>query len=425
MTVDLPIPDAQQFGAFKRGDEQALEQIYRLEYDGLLVLAVEQLGDDLSNVGARVAQEAMLDAWQSRTRFDDSAGLVAYLHAAVKDQAAIARRKHAALHHRQGAHATPVKAAEPTPTADESWGQIYAVLHTPVVDHDALIEEARQAKKHHAAAHVQTVGRKGSWIIPTALVVIAVVAIVLGQRWMQSRGADIAVTKALDSNDARTITSQRGQRGTITLGDETRAKLGSDSKLKVPKEFGSTYRTLELTGAAHFDVASGNAMPFTVRVGNMDVVASGTAFTVRAYPEDSSTTVMVSEGSVNVRVRDTRDDHAVAAGEAVRVKADGSLVPLEQSARDVTFAWARDSLVFDNARLDEVVPQLQRWFDMKVGIADPSLYDRRVTTRFSLESSAAALAAVATAAGLTTGFGEDDITLFKEPEAAPAANKKR
>ena len=60
---------------------------------------------------------------------------------------------------------------------------------------------------------------------------------------------------------------------------------------------------------------------------------------------------------------------------------------------------ARDSLVFDNARLDEVVPQLQRWFDMKVGIADPSLYDRRVTTRFSLESSGAALEAVCRCGG--------------------------
>ena len=425
MTVDLPIPDAQQFEAFKRGDERALEQIYRSEYAGLLLMAAEKLGDEMSSASSRVAQEAMLDTWQGRAQFDDPAGLVAYLGAAVKDQAAIARRKHAALHHRQGGHPTPVKVAEATPTADESWGNIYSAIHAPVVDHDKLIEEARVAKKHHAAAHVQTVGKKGSWIIPAALVVVAVVAIVFGQRWMQSRGADMAVTRALESNDARTVTSNRGQRGAVTLGDETKAKLGSDSQLKVPKEFGSTFRTVELTGTAHFEVAKDNPMPFTVRVGNMDVVATGTVFTVRAYPEDSTTTVMVSEGSVDVRVRDTKDNHTVSAGDAFRIKSDGSLAPLEGSARDVSFAWARDSLVFENARLDAVVPQLQRWFDMKVGIADPALYDRRVTTRFSLESSAGALAAVANAAGLTTGFGEDDITLFKEPEAQPAAKKKR
>ena len=339
MTVDLPIPDSQQFEAFKKGNEQALEQIYRLEYDGLLAQANELLDADLSNAKSRVAQEAMMDAWQSRARFDDAAGLAAYLTAAVKDQAAIARRKHAALHHRQGEHAPSVKPVEVTTSLDESWAQIHASLHAPAVDHEKLIEEARVAKKHHAAAHVQTVGRKGSWIIPTALVVVAVVAIVFGQRWMQSRGVDMAVTRALESNDARSITSNRGQRGAVTLGDETKAKLGSDSKLKVPKEFGSTFRTLELTGTAHFEVAKDNPMPFTVRVGNMDIIATGTVFTVRAYPEDSTTTVMVSEGGVNVRVRETSDNHAVNAGEAVRVKPDGSLAQLEGSARDVTFAW--------------------------------------------------------------------------------------
>ena len=40
----------------------------------------------------------------------------------------------------------------------------------------------------------------------------------------------------------------------------------------------------------------------------MDIVATGTDFTVRAFADDSLPGVMVREGSVHVRVRDTGDE---------------------------------------------------------------------------------------------------------------------
>ncbi|MES2521568.1 MAG: FecR domain-containing protein [Gemmatimonadota bacterium] len=415
MTVALPTPDVQAFRAFTGGDEHALESIFRSEYDALIAQATEALGPECAHNSGRVVQQAMLAAWRRRSEFTDPSGLVAFLEAAVQDEAAVQKRKHSALHHGKHLHSAPPAAPRHTriPTPDEAVAAIHATLHAPPPDHDRLIEEARQAKKHHAAEHVQTVGRKTSWVIPTVLVVVAVVVIIAAQRWAQDRGSDIAATKALQSEEARDISSLRGQRGTVTLGDDSRATVGSDSRIRVPKEFGLSLRTLELTGTARFVVSQGKPLPFTVRVGNMDIVATGTDFTVRAFADDSLPSVMVREGSVQVRVRDTGDEHTVSAGQAVRIARDGSLSPLPAAGSDAMFAWTRDSLVFNDTPLRDVVPQLARWYDLKLAIGDPSLNDRRVTARLGLESSGTALETVVKAAGLATEFGAEKEVVLK------------
>jgi ferric-dicitrate binding protein FerR (iron transport regulator) len=410
MTVALPTPDVQQFQAFTQGDEAALKSIFRTEYDALIARAEEALEPDLAHAASRVVQQAMLATWRRRTEFTAPTGLVAFLEASVQEEAANQRRRHASLHRHPTAAATP---HPPTPTVDEAIASLDATLHAPSPDHDQLLEEARSAKKHHAAEHVQSVGRKTNWVIPVVLAVVAIVVIVAAQRWVQARGGDIVATKALESNEAREIASQRGQRGTVTLGDDSRARIGSDSKLRVPKEFGRNVRTLQLTGTARFAVADGKAMPFTVRAANMDITAQGTEFAVRAFPDDSAISVMVDQGSVHVRVRDSGDDHTVEAGQAVRVSRDGSVSPLDGAARDGMFAWTRDSLIVTDMPLRDVVPQLVRWYDLKLALGDPAVGDKRISVRLGLESSGTALEAVRQAAGLKIEFGNDKAVVLK------------
>jgi ferric-dicitrate binding protein FerR (iron transport regulator) len=122
---------------------------------------------------------------------------------------------------------------------------------------------------------------------------------------------------------------------------------------------------------------------------------------------------MVKEGSVRVHVRESDVDHAVAAGQAVRINSDGTLAPLTADARDAAFAWTRDSLVFADAPLKDVVPQLIRWYDLKLALGDPSLGDKRISARLGLQSSGAALEAIRKTAGLTLEFGADKETILK------------
>ncbi|MEQ1692942.1 MAG: FecR domain-containing protein [Gemmatimonas sp.] len=422
MADQLQPIDSAQFTAFKSGDEQALTALFRSRYDSLVAHAREALGPDLAHFSGRVAQQATLGVWSRRTDFDNAPGVTSALQEAVVGEAAQQRRRHAALHTRQGgaAHAPHVSAM----SADEAVQKLLEALHPAKVDHEKAVGEVQATRKHHAAQHVQKVGKGGGWKGPTALIVVLGIVIVYGMKLMNAGGADIAVTKALAADDARTLSSQRGQRGTVDLSDGSKAKIGSDSKLRLPIEFGSTMRTLQLTGTAAFTVGAGQPLPFTVRAGSAIITATGTQFTVRAFEEDSAVMLSVDEGSVSVRVKDVRGETAVAAGKAVRVGLDGAVKEMDDAARALSFAWVRDTLSFVDAPVKHVLPELIRWFDLKASLADAALGERTVSLQIGMQSSGEALSMLAKAANLSVGFDKDDKVVLTDAGVVPAKSPK-
>ena len=419
----LQPPDLTQFRAFTAGDEHALVKIYRTQYDALLGQARDALGPELTHFSGRVAQQAMLTTWDHRGRYENVAELTSALSVAVREEAALQRRKHVALHHGDtiAAHTPHVS----VPSADEAVDRLVAELHAAPIDHAQALTEAQTARKHHAAAHVQSVGKGRGWVLPVVLIAVAGVAIVAAMRWVGASGAEVAATNALKADNARNLSSARGQRGMVTLNDGSKARIGSDSKLRMPADFGGTIRTLELTGTANFTVAAGQPQPFVVRAGNAVIVATGTQFTVRAFEEDSSVYIGVDEGSVSVRQKDTRTETSLAAGKSMRLARDGSVQMLDDATRQLALEWVHDTLVFNDAPVKIVLPELIRWFDLKASLADKSLGERKVSLRIGLQSSGEALKAMAAAANLSVGFDKDDKVLLSDMTAIPTpANAK-
>lgn len=428
MSIVLPTPDAALAARFAGGDENALATLYRQQYDSLLSAARHVLGDDLAHYRGRVAHKAMLDAWVARDRFQNATALGAFLEEAIQQEAGVQRRKHAALHHRgsgidSGSHVT-------VPDVEEAMRQLLAEVHAPAIDHDAALAEARAVKRAHAKAHVERVGSRPKWVLQAIGAVAVLVGIFVFQRWMTRSSENVAVDRALKGEEVQTLTSGRGQRGTLTLRDGTKATMGSESLLRVPPEFANSQRTVQIEGTATFAVTPDTVMAarqFAVRAGDLTVTAHGTVFSVRYYPEDSTAYVQVSEGTVSVhdRVRNTRQE--LKAGEGLRLTRDGQLGPLEGMERDVALAWTRDTIVFDKAPLKLVVPELVRWFGLNAQLADESIGDRPVSMRVALASSGDATKALTQAANLAITFGQNDRIEFRDANAvppAPAGKKK-
>jgi len=405
-------------------EEHELTTSYRAHYDVLLAQAREALGGEIEHFSGKVAQQAMLVTWTRRAEFTTPDEFTAALMEATKGEAATQRRKHAALHSREGtAKRTPHVT---TLTADEAVAKLVATVHAAPVDHDSAVSAAHQARKHHAAEHVQQVGRKSSWKVPAALVVVLGIAIVAGMKWMAAAGTAVAVKKALGADNARTLSAARGQRGNVDLADGTKARIGSDSRLKMPNAFGTTMRTAEVEGSVSFTVAAGQPLPFTIWAGNAIVTATGTRFTVRAFEEEKAVVVGVEEGSVSVSVKDAREETAIPAGQAARITPDGKVTMIDAPAKDFALAWVRDSLAFADTPASVVLSELGRWFALSASLADSSLGARAVTMRIGLESSGDAIAAFAKAANFSIGFDKQDkVVLSDAPVAPPAPATKR
>jgi ferric-dicitrate binding protein FerR (iron transport regulator) len=427
MTVVLPTPDAALVAKMASGDQTALTTLYQELYDGLAQRAAEVLPADLAHFRGRVAERAMLNAWQARERFQNPVALVDFLDEMVKQESDVQKRKHASLHRREGQGASAHVAV---PTASEAVAKLMEALAP--VDHDKAMAEAREMKKAHAKEHVARVGGRPKWILPTALGAVAVVAIIGLQKYLDKAGVDASIDRALKSDGVQTLSAGKGQRGSLTLRDGTKAAIGSDSKLRVPEEFATPkQRTIALEGTATFTPtppgAGPEALPFSVRAGNATITASGGVFTVRNYAEDNAVTVDVKEGTVQVKDRESGKTQDVAAGSAIKF-AGGTITPLEGVARDVAMAWTRDSLVFDNQPLKAVLPELVRWFSLNAAITDASVESRPVSMRVALSSSGDATKALTAAANLAIQFGKDDRIEFMDAAkggAAPAPAKKK
>jgi transmembrane sensor len=196
---------------------------------------------------------------------------------------------------------------------------------------------------------------------------------------------------------ARVAQTVRGGRQELRLADGTRVVLGPASTLRYPAEFGTGPRDVELTGEGYFEVVHDAAHPFRVRAGHAAAEDIGTAFSVRAYPEDSAVRVVVAEGSVALG--------AAAAGAAPAVPltpgqlgslARGSAVPTVRRVNVAAYlGWMEGRLAFDETPLAEVVAQLGRWYDAPFRIADPALASRTLTASFTSEPLADVLAALA------------------------------
>jgi ferric-dicitrate binding protein FerR (iron transport regulator) len=420
MPVTAPPIDRDTFAALQRDDLSALERIFRDHYPGLIQEAAQV---EEARFAPVIVERAFVDAWQRRATFETPRALETFLHDAVHDRAVRERSRHAALHRFEafeGVRVAPSAAAEPTPV-DAAWAQVVAMVQAPPPDTEAAAHVRADVSRHTAAEHAAALAepriRMGPLIIIAVLVVIALAAL-----WQVDRaGADAVVTKALSAPDVRVLSSLPGQRGTTTLGDGSRVTLGPTSKLHIPARFGTDLRALRLEGTASFEVAPGE-QPFQVRARDASIVATGTAFGVRADSADDVVTVGVREGEVVVKAEDA--SRTVAAGGAVAVAADGTMRDPSPAALEEALGWVDGQFVVNKRPLREVLPKIARWYGLDLTVNNPALLDRVVTLRAGLASSRDVIPALEKSAGLKFGYEGRKMVLRDTSEAVPEPEKK-
>ncbi|MGQ3050932.1 MAG: FecR family protein [Roseateles sp.] len=177
-----------------------------------------------------------------------------------------------------------------------------------------------------------------------------------------------------------------GEQRTVMLDDGSRMLLNTDTQVRV--SFDGKQRTVNVRGGeALFEVAKDPSRPFVVRVSGSEVVAVGTAFSVRFAPlaaaAPNELTVTLIEGQVKVRRAAEASVEAVApgapvamqAGERLRLAhgADSATVQSPKVDRpnvDQVTAWKRNEAVFDATTLGDAVSEMNRYSRTKIVLLD-------------------------------------------------------
>lgn len=227
-----------------------------------------------------------------------------------------------------------------------------------------------------------------------------------------------------------------GEAQTVMLADGSRMFLNTDTRVEV--DLDSKQRHVRIhRGEAAFEVAKELARPFVVRAAASEVVALGTAFSVRLTPaaagtgESQAVTLAVTllEGMVAVRPVAGSKDHDMAPvqallmrpGERVRLaKASGrDAVAREQIDRprlDQVTAWRRNEAIFDRTSLMDAVAEMNRYSTKRlVLMGDLAQSDRLVSGQYRTGDNAGFANALATLHGLVVREREGRLELSKGP----------
>lgn len=219
--------------------------------------------------------------------------------------------------------------------------------------------------------------------ILTAAAAVVVISVASGGTILSRQHAarPEAVARALPP---REVSTDRGQRARVQLGDGSTVVLGVLSRLRFPADFGTRTRELELEGEAYFEVVHDSLHPFVVRAGGSRIVDLGTAFVLRSYPSDARVRVVVAEGNVSLGadVPGAPAATVLTRGQAGRL-ARGELVPRIEAVDPAAYTdWISGRLTFDNAPLSEVIADLGRWHSVQIKLADSSLAHETLTASF-------------------------------------------
>lgn len=191
----------------------------------------------------------------------------------------------------------------------------------------------------------------------------------------------------------------------IALRDGSIVTLGARSRMEVRFEAGARLVTLG-DGQAFFSVEKDPNRPFIVQSGDTQVRVTGTKFNLHKGP--AGLRVTVEEGVVEVSVQpklppagqvaasatakpfgreptETVVPKAtLLAGQQIVSSNDGKLENIKQTAATVPpSAWRSGRLIYSNARLAELVADLNRYFDGAITLESAAVGDIRFSGVFS------------------------------------------
>jgi ferric-dicitrate binding protein FerR (iron transport regulator) len=252
------------------------------------------------------------------------------------------------------------------------------------------------------------------------------------QRSSQKRHSGSGKT---DSN--KEFVTRDGDRQTILLPDGTKVRLNTGSRLRYDSNMlRKDERTVTLSGEAFFDVAKDKDRCFVIHTDKIAIRVLGTVFNVKAYPRDKTTEATLMGGSIELTVNnkpyqkfllkpkekfalidETPDSRGPTGSHNAAVSRDTAwqsdpaspphtarkeklviqdiqAVEVEDKEYVREVSWVDDKLVFQNETLEELAPEMERWFNITIEIRNQSIGNYHFTGIFHKETIDQALSAL-------------------------------
>lgn len=193
------------------------------------------------------------------------------------------------------------------------------------------------------------------------------------------------------SQTIRTLYTEKGVKGFVTLPDGSKVWLNSDSKLTYPDQFDTHSRNVKIEGEAYFDVKKDSLCPMIVTTNkDFSIEVYGTTFNIRSYADDSQAEATLYSGAITMRYKKNTKDEILQLhpNESFIYSGGIKAIPtqINHKVPENQAAWKTGKLIFDNTPIEEALKTLERWHGTKFIIQNPNIYKHRISAEFTAES---------------------------------------
>ncbi|MCD7898615.1 MAG: DUF4974 domain-containing protein [Bacteroides sp.] len=166
----------------------------------------------------------------------------------------------------------------------------------------------------------------------------------------------------------------RGGEYSLFLSDGTKVYLNSMSSLRFPVRFIGDQRMVELVGEAYFEVAN-HTKPFVVKANGFEVEVLGTIFNISSYQNENHQTTLI-HGSVKVQT-ESGFNCILEPSEQAYQKSDSNELGVRKVDVMQYTSWVNGKIYFRDARLEDIMNILARWYDIDIFYLEPSVKNLR------------------------------------------------
>ena len=239
-----------------------------------------------------------------------------------------------------------------------------------------------------------------------------------------------------------TIQAKMGSQTSVKMPDGSRVWLNGGSKLVYCSSYGEDDREVQLTGEGCFEVATHPEKPFVVKAGDLSIIALGTTFNVKAYPEDKVITTTLVEGKVTIEGKDANDEtftyemHPnenftyITGGRATEKE---SLQPVRKQATAIKnnvqepvliennvkvrlyTSWKDDQWEIENQELGNLSKDFERRYNVRIVFASKNIADYHFTGIIQRETIEQVMVILRRTVPLKYSFDKNVITIAEDP----------
>lgn len=177
-----------------------------------------------------------------------------------------------------------------------------------------------------------------------------------------------------------TLRTPRGGQYQLTLSDGTKVWLNAASSITYPSSFTGNERKINVTGEVYLEVAHNASKPFKVQTNGADIEVLGTHFNVHAYEDEATIKTTLVEGRVKIVNRQSGVGRQIPSGNGQtailkpgqQAQADSrKLTVVNNVDIEEVLAWKNGLFRFNNADIETVMKQVERWYDVEVVYEGP------------------------------------------------------